>query len=864
MKQILAIIFFLTLTSVCFAQLADDFSDGDFTNNPTWSGSTSQFTVNTSKQLQLNNIIAGTSYLTTPFSTSTLDNFEWQVYVKQSFSPSGSNFGRVYLVSDQTDLTQPLNGYYLQFGEAGSLDAIVLYRQSGTSMTPVLRGTNAAIAASFGVRVKVTRDNTGLWSLYTDYTGGTNFSFEKSGTDATINTSSYFGVLCTYTITNAAKFFYDNISITALPPPPDTSPPTLVSVDTISSNAVSVLFSEMLDVPSVENISNYSVSNSVGNPLSAVLQADKKTVVLSFAKDFPNGFQNQLSVSNIKDAVGNIMTAATMSFFYFKSFPSKNKDIIFTEVFSDPSPQVGLPAQEYVEIYNRSSNPIDLSNWKLSDGSSTTVFGNKIIFPKEYWIVCSSSNVNLFSNYRNVMGVSNFPTLNNDGDNLTLRNQNNRTIDSISYSLDWYHDVDKQEGGWSMEIIDVTNLCSEGENWTASEDVSGGTPGKQNSVFAGKPDLTGPHLISVTPVSPFILNLTFNEKLEKDISAASFDLSPLISVSKKYFKDQSLREITIELSDALVVRELYTITVSNLTDCPGNFIQQDFSRLSFALPETADSLDILVNEILFNPRSGGVDFIEIYNNSPKYINLKNWKVGNFENGSLINSKVITATDFILPPLSYLVFTPDPVILSQHYSQSVYKTLFKTSLPSLPDDSGSITLVSDQGLMIDHFLYSEKMHSPFIKDAEGVSLERISFSESTNEAGNWKSANAIAGFATPGFANSNSRTESFINENAVNVDPEIFSPSAPGQDFSKINFKFDQSGMAANVKILDSQGRLIKTLASNETLSHEGFFRWDGDRDDGTRSRVGYYIVWFEVFDANGSSTVFRKRAVIGK
>jgi flagellar hook assembly protein FlgD len=101
----------------------------------------------------------------------------------------------------------------------------------------------------------------------------------------------------------------------------------------------------------------------------------------------------------------------------------------------------------------------------------------------------------------------------------------------------------------------------------------------------------------------------------------------------------------------------------------------------------------------------------------------------------------------------------------------------------------------------------------------------------------------------------------VNENAVNVDPEIFSPSAPGKDFSKINYKFDQSGMAANVKILDQQGRLIKTLANNETLNYEGFFRWDGDRDDGTRSRTGYYVVWFEVVDQNGSTTVFRKRAV---
>jgi len=157
-----------------------------------------------------------------------------------------------------------------------------------------------------------------------------------------------------------------------------------------------------------------------------------------------------------------------------------------------------------------------------------------------------------------------------------------------------------------------------------------------------------------------------------------------------------------------------------------------------------------------------------------------------------------------------------------------------------------------------------MHSSFIKDNQGVSLERISFSGLTNDPSNWKSANASAGYATPGFINSNSRPESSFNENAVSVDPEVFSPSVPGKDFSKINYKFDQSGLIANAKILDAQGRLIKTLANNETLSYEGFFRWDGDRDDGSRARIGYYVVWVEVFDSNGSVSVFRKRAVIGK
>jgi hypothetical protein len=500
----------------------------------------------------------------------------------------------------------------------------------------------------------------------------------------------------------------------------------------------------------------------------------------------------------------------------------------------------------------------------LSDGASTATFGSQVIQPGQYWIVCAASNINSFSHYGRVMGLTNFPTLNNDGDNITLRNPLYRTIDSVKYALDWYRDADKQEGGWSLEMIDPNNVCGEGENWAASEDPSGGTPGRQNSIFANKPDLTGPRLHSVIPQSTTALILTFNEKLEKDLSAAQFVISPAITIGRKYFKDPSLRQIAVELSQDLMPREWYAIRVSDLSDCSGNPIQSDFNQLSFALPESADSLDVVLNEILFNPRPGGVDFVEIHNKSSKFINLKNWKLGNDENKTLINPQTITTDDFILAPAGYLALTTDPSTLIAQYPQAAQKNLLKTNLPGLPDDEGSIALATDQALFIDHFSYSRKMHSPFLKDHEGVSLERISSAGLTNEVSNWKSASSTAGFATPGLVNSNSRPESSLNENAITLDPEIFSPNVPGRDFSKINYRFDQSGKVANIKILDAQGRLIKTLANNETLGYEGFYRWDGDRDDGSRARVGYYVVWVEVFDAAGSVSVFRKRAIVGK
>src|SRR5574337_268948 len=104
------------LCSLLNAQITDNFSDGDFTNNPTWSGDVSQYTVNASFQLQLNNTIADTSYLS--FPSPFINNAEWDFWVRENFAPSDNNNCRIYLVSDVTNLEGPVNGYYIRMGRS--------------------------------------------------------------------------------------------------------------------------------------------------------------------------------------------------------------------------------------------------------------------------------------------------------------------------------------------------------------------------------------------------------------------------------------------------------------------------------------------------------------------------------------------------------------------------------------------------------------------------------------------------------------------------------------------------------------------------------------------------------------------------
>jgi hypothetical protein len=314
------------------------------------------------------------------------------------------------------------------------------------------------------------------------------------------------------------------------------------------------------------------------------------------------------------------------------------------------------------------------------------------------------------------------------------------------------------------------------------------------------------------------------------------------------------------LQDRLVTQQLYFIEAKRISDCNGNE-GSDFQG-SFGLPEKADSLDVVINEILFNPRPGGSDFVEVYNRSRKFINLKNWKLCNFEAVTPSNIVRLFSDNMLLAPGDFAVFTSDPQMVKLQYFQSKEQKLWKTNLPSLPDDQGSVGLMDDEGHLIDALSYSKEWHSPFIKENEGVSLERISPYAGTNRLDNWTSASSRAGFATPGQSNSQHLDLTLTQDGDVAVAPEVFSPGGGDQDFVEIRYNLEHTGWVANVRILDHAGHQLKTIASNETVGPQGFFRWDGDHENGSRARTGYYVVWFEIFNSEGAVKTFRRRVIV--
>lgn len=855
--------FFLTfavliITQQMFAQFADDFSDGDFTDSPAWTGMDSKFIIdNQSLKLQAAPV-ADIAYLTTP--SSTINHASWEFLVRLEFNPSATNFPRIYLVSDQAELSQPLNGYYVLVGN--TTDDVSLYKQTGATSTKLIDGVDARLdLPAVSIKIKTTRDDFGRWELLVDVGPTGTYVSEGTAIDASYSSSLFFGIFCNYTSTRSDKFYFDDFTVTG-DSSSDKSPPELALIEVISSEELRLTFSEELNKETAEAVINYNIDHDLGNPVQATLAENKKTVQLTFEKSFSNGLHYTITISGIKDVAGNFIHSTNRNFVFIQTAPANQKDVIFTEIFADPSPRIGLPEVEFAELFNRSENPFDLKGWQIMDESSSMILPSLILLPGEYLVLASSSTE--FSSYGKVWGDPDFPSLNNAGDILMIKDSNGFTVDSVNYNDGWYRDEERKNGGWSLELIDPQNLCSEGENWVASEDSSGGTPGSQNSVFANKPDLTGPSLLLAIPLSSTLIQLSFSEKLEKSPPQENnFTITPSVEITGISFSNTSLRNLQLSLAHDLQPGVVYSITANAIYDCAGNSIAPEVNKREFGMPEPGIAGDIVINEILFNPRPTGVDFVEIVNASLKFINLKNWYISNVEQDSPKDAKAVTREDLLIQPGAYLVLTENLDVLKAEYPLLDEKNvLLVDDLPGFNDDEGSAGLVNDHHQLIDYFFYSDDMHTLFINDEEGVSLERINFTRPTNETQNWKSASSLAGFATPGYLNSNSKADLTLSEESIRIEPEVFIPIMGQPDFTQIHYKFNQGGYVGNIKVFDERGHLIKRIANNEVLGTEGILRWDGDRDDGNKARIGYYMIWIEVFDATGIARTYRKRVGI--
>ena len=274
--------------------------------------------------------------------------------------------------------------------------------------------------------------------------------------------------------------------------------------------------------------------------------------------------------------------------------------------------------------------------------------------------------------------------------------------------------------------------------------------------------------------------------------------------------------------------------------------------------------DLAINEVLFNPFPEGEDFVEIYNRSEKEFPLNKLHLASRdEDGQLTQICNLAGAKYLLQPKNYLALTKDTSKVLPFYFIECSDCFQQTSkFPSFNNDEDVVVLLNENGVIIDEFYYSEKRHHPFLSDVDGVSLERISLTVSTNDAENWASASTESGYATPGYKNS--QTENANTEEPVfTFAPDAFSPNSDGyNDEYQIDYLLKNPGFVANVTVFDSKGRLVCQLVKNEILGTHGKITWNGEDETGQRQPLGVYIVTLEIFNTEGKIYRFKDGVVL--
>ena len=544
-------------------------------------------------------------------------------------------------------------------------------------------------------------------------------------------------------------------------------------------------------------------------------------------------------------------------------FAHQYGDIVISELLVDTEPPIGEKAVEYLEIYNRTKNDIQLKGFWLQFGEKRCVLPEGILYADSFAVLCAQSSVEFLpKNCAKIPCVS-FPSLTNSSGKLALISSLNEVLFSLNYRDTWYGSAFKAEGGWSLECKDLSNFSGLSNNWTASIDERGGTPGRPNSVSCPNQDDLLPRCDYFTIPTNHTIELYFNKTMDAASlhNTAAYKLSPEISLIVKATSNSPYNQVvTLQLSDTLELGIPYNLDVSGLYDVSQLLLSD--TVLMLGLPEKPDFDSFRLNEVLFNPKPTGCDYVEIVNTDTRWLDLSEMLLANrSQDGSLGKAYPLTGLHQVSSPGSIwlLSVSSDSVCHAGNFPR-MPNFINMDHLPAYNDDAGSVVLLTKSGEILDEMTYSKNMHFELITNPEGVALEKLNPRFESAEPTSWASGASAMGFGTPGFKNAHYVEDAPVFTTIFDAKQTWMTPNNDGQDDCiQLNYRCETPSLV-NLFIFDMQGRCIKTLAKSDLLGATGCYIWNGTDDHGRIVACGRYLLFTEVF--NAKSCVSRQKMVL--
>ncbi|NBC82349.1 MAG: hypothetical protein GVY19_03110 [Bacteroidetes bacterium] len=641
----------------------------------------------------------------------------------------------------------------------------------------------------------------------------------------------------------------------------DAEKPMLNRYNILDSKQVQLVFSEPIQ-KSALNTGNFTLNPDLGQP-KYMRWINDTTLNVSFQSAIEKGKDYQLSITEIIDLCGNVNTTIEATIQWVVAQPN---DVLITEIMADPVPVYGLPEEEYIELYNRSNYPVNLDKWQLFINGSISNLPFYNLDPDNYVVLANESAQNKFPDSVNML-LFNLPAIANNEGEIALLDSLSMVIHATTYNKSWMASEYKQNGGWSLEMTDIHNPCDGELNWQESINKSGGTPGEKNSVSAANRDTKSPFAKRIGFTHDSILRIHFSEPL--DTTSVSLDL---IRVNDEIiphaidFEFPMRRYIDVYFTIHFDSAQSYQLQMDEgFADCAGNRNQSGHT-FQFSYPQQTQKQDVIMNELMFNPLPGGPDYIEMINRSDKILDLKELALVSLESGNQFKEPPLSLSEssYLLYPDQLFVVSSDTTFLSENYESCNGFRIETTQMPSMPYESGGLALINQEQVRIDSLYYDHSWHSDWVKNEDGVALERLNPNWPGQQADNWRSGIAATHYGTPGCKNANF-TSGMDNESKFTAEPRLITPNADGyQDEVIFTYALPEGNYILHAWIYNSNGQFVVRIKQDELVSHNGFFTWDGRNRNDLICPIGIYLVYVEFVSESGHVEVFKETCVVGR
>ena len=605
------------------------------------------------------------------------------------------------------------------------------------------------------------------------------------------NNSTYWcGITNFYGSTNSAT-----AKLTVLA---DTTPPTVVAVNSLGDNSlVAVTFSEPVEATSAGNANNYHLNN--GAVVSSVVLLPDPSVVALRTTPLNAGITYTLTVQNVRDRAStpNPVPPNTQFSFSIAYTPlpigcvwgtnepagpsSRRTPLAITEIMYHPPDRPDGRNLEFIELYNSSPWPEDLSGYRISGcadytfpaGTTVPALGYLVVAanPADIQAVYGISGVlgpltNANSNATNV--------LDNGTGTVRLRDELDSVLLEVTYNDEPPWPASADGAGHSLVLARPSYGEADPRAWTASDRI-GGSPGRVdtpthhparsvviNEILAhtDPPNLDFVELFnySTNTVDLGGCVLTDDPTTNKFVIPSGTMVPPLGYIA--YTETElgfalSAKGETVYLKAADNSRVLDALRFAaqengvSFGRYPDGAPQ--LRRLAAVTPGSANASplrsDVVINEIYYHPvtEDDSEEFIEIHNSGSTTVDLTGWRLRggvsfNFPSGTLLPSGGYLAVARDRSRLLSVHTGLNPALVLGNYSGGLANSgdLIRLTKPDAlisTNETGQF-VTNTIHITVDEVDYRDGGRWPNWADGGGSSMERLDPRSDGHLASSW--------------------------------------------------------------------------------------------------------------------------------